>query len=315
MPASRKPSSRNPEALPTPARLRDLLRGLAMLDAILEPEWEDRTCSFDPAWAPGEALGSMRNGEGDWFFAWFPTPETCAIRGFAHESPLSPFANPNGAPSPGLYEGLPPCFAEVPSLGGFPPEEVTFCLWHSGERWQAGAIPFPPDGEDPDGSGQLLSLLDGDPSSYVRFARDYHEKVVPIPAVRALLRGDPLTPGLVRRLHPEADLQAVATAAREIGYPFVQEEATPEEEPPVRTATAAASPPTPGVGPGEERRPPAPRAAVTPGAASFTVEVRGPTVRMLVGGKPTAEYTGDVRDLYVEIFKLVKDRIKRAPAR
>src|SRR5262245_35814357 len=34
------PYTRNLAALPKPARLRELMRALAMLDAILEPEWE-----------------------------------------------------------------------------------------------------------------------------------------------------------------------------------------------------------------------------------------------------------------------------------
>ncbi|WP_328392400.1 hypothetical protein OHS70_00395 [Streptomyces sp. NBC_00390] len=51
--------------LPTIADLRNLSRSLAMLDAILSPDWEGRYYSFNAGWAAGVELASMRNGSGD----------------------------------------------------------------------------------------------------------------------------------------------------------------------------------------------------------------------------------------------------------
>lgn len=51
--------------LPSIADLRDLCRSLAMLDAILCPDWEGRYYSFKAGWAAGEEMASMRNGSGD----------------------------------------------------------------------------------------------------------------------------------------------------------------------------------------------------------------------------------------------------------
>jgi hypothetical protein len=61
----------------------------------------------------------------------------------------------------------------------------------------------------------------------------------------------------------------------------------------------------------ESPAPAPPKAAATKGHALFTVEVRGPTVQMLVNGKPAAEYTGDGFTFYNELFDLVKTRIKQ----
>ena len=47
------------------------MQSLAMLDAILSPEWEYRHFSFNSRWAPFEQMGSMRNGQGDHYFALF----------------------------------------------------------------------------------------------------------------------------------------------------------------------------------------------------------------------------------------------------
>jgi hypothetical protein len=42
--------------LPDIARLRDLCRSMAVLEAILSPDWESRYHSFDEAWGPGEEM-------------------------------------------------------------------------------------------------------------------------------------------------------------------------------------------------------------------------------------------------------------------
>src|SRR5690349_3975316 len=62
-------STRDLSRLPDVDALRRLLQNMAMLDAILSPEWEYRYYSFNSKWARGEQMGSMRDGCGDDFFA------------------------------------------------------------------------------------------------------------------------------------------------------------------------------------------------------------------------------------------------------
>lgn len=69
-------STLNSDGLPGIDELRRLLQSMAMLDAILSPEWEYRYYSFNANWSTGEQMGSMRNGCGDHFFAHF-TPAGC----------------------------------------------------------------------------------------------------------------------------------------------------------------------------------------------------------------------------------------------
>jgi len=77
-------STRDLSLLPDVDGLRRTLQAMAMLDAILRPEWEFRYYSFNAAWAEGEQMGSMRNGSGDDFFAHFSSAG-CWLKGFAHE--------------------------------------------------------------------------------------------------------------------------------------------------------------------------------------------------------------------------------------
>ena len=48
--------------LPELERLRELCKALAILDAMIEPEWQLRYFSFDIKWDEGEEMASMRDG-------------------------------------------------------------------------------------------------------------------------------------------------------------------------------------------------------------------------------------------------------------
>lgn len=78
----------NPKSLPDIASLRRRCQSLAMLDAILCPEWDLRYFSFDTRWSENESMGSMRNGSGDDWFILFGE-FGAAIKGLAHEASIA----------------------------------------------------------------------------------------------------------------------------------------------------------------------------------------------------------------------------------
>jgi hypothetical protein len=106
-------------------------QSLAVLDAIMSADSESRYFSFDGGFGPGQALASMRNGSGDGYSITF-TDDGAFLRGFGHESPVSPFAQVAPALWPGLLTGLPAALANIAkgpafTLGGVP--VVTVALW------------------------------------------------------------------------------------------------------------------------------------------------------------------------------------------
>ncbi len=214
-------SSRNLEQLPAPTELRRLLKSLAVLDAILSPEWEDRYYSYNQAWAPGSEMGSMRDGSGDHWFALF-TPDGAGITGLAHEAPMF---RP-GEPLEGMFDGLPAALAELRSEPAFDAVNCSFCLWYLDAEgaWRRGALPLPA-GEDPDGSASLLELLDCDPRSYVAFASQYYEVDVPLASVRAIYDHEPLCVSLVCSVNQSVSLGDLEPDLAEIGYPWAPPDA------------------------------------------------------------------------------------------
>lgn len=215
-------------ALPGIEELRDHSRGLAMLDAVLSPEWEGRYYSFDAHWSETEQLASMRDGSGGEYTIVL-SPAGAYARVFDHESPLSPYGPlADGQTWPGVLDGVPDAFREYLTEPAFTDEDgvhvTTACLWRepADTAWRTGPVDFPDlDGHaDPDGSGRLLHLLtDRSAEAYAEWASDYYERPVDLEAVRHVLALRPLTPEIVAALNPETDPDGLAEDVREIGYP------------------------------------------------------------------------------------------------
>ncbi|HEX8134801.1 MAG TPA: hypothetical protein VF880_15395 [Actinomycetes bacterium] len=106
--------------LPAMPVVRRVSQALAMLDAVLMPEGGLRYHSFAADWGGGGwALARMRNGMGDDYLVAF-TPEGAFIegafiKGFAHESAMSPWTFRSPPPvaradrdRPGRVRRLPP---------------------------------------------------------------------------------------------------------------------------------------------------------------------------------------------------------------
>jgi hypothetical protein len=218
-------STRTIATLGAPADLMRLGQSAAMLDAILFPdEWDVRYHSYNVRWSRGEQVFSVRNGEGDFYFIVFTKPGA-VLHGFGHESAMSPWSTQRSKekggpqPFPGLWDGFPKRLGYRETAKSFceDPGEVTFCAWWIGDGpWRIGDVRFPK-GKDPDGSAQLLFILDHKPETYAKWIKRY-ERAVPLALVRRVYSHEPLTRALVAAINPEAKLAAVVKEAKEIGY-------------------------------------------------------------------------------------------------
>ncbi|MFC5187840.1 hypothetical protein [Actinomadura harenae] len=204
--------------------LRELCRSLAMLEAILSPDWESRHHTFNVAWAEGEEVASMRNGSGDEYSIVFSAAGVY-VRGFDHESSMSPYLH-DGEPWPGVIDDVPDVFRRFVEEPAFTDEDgvpvVTACLWRetTDDQWRHGSIDFPPGQADPDGATGLFPLLvDRSPEAFQRFAEDYYEVPVDLAAVKDVYASRPLNQDLVSSLNPELTLADLAEDISEIGYP------------------------------------------------------------------------------------------------
>jgi hypothetical protein len=194
--------------LPEISIVRDRCRSMAMLDAILSPEWECRYFSFDSRWSPKEEMASMRDGSGNEYSIVF-SPAGAYARGFDHESPMTPYRVTPPALWPGLFDGVPEAFrAQVaePAFSDNGMPRATVCFWReqSDIAWRTSAVDPLPEGVEDDGSAEWLFgvLLDGRPEAYQRFAEEYYEVAVDIRAVAHVYALRPLTQAIVSLLNP-----------------------------------------------------------------------------------------------------------------
>lgn len=199
----------SPKLLPSIADTRRTVQSLAMLDAILCPEWEYRYFSFNSHWGPGEEMGSMRNGSGDDWFLLFDGAGV-GLKGFAHElASSSELAGEIQRQVPASFES----FLKEPA---FSMDQATFCYWRAAtdDVWsKVGST------QTQDGSDDMLAHLVEGPEGYKAWAEEYFEVTVDLDAVRAIFSHEPLTESIVLALSPEADLNQVRADADEIGYP------------------------------------------------------------------------------------------------
>jgi hypothetical protein len=222
-------STRDLSGLPDIDGLKRLMQSMALLDAILSPDWEYRWYSFNAKWSKGEQMGSMRNGSGDDLFALF-TKDGCFLKGFWHESKMSPYRKDPKSVWPGVLDSVPAVFDRGLHQAAFSMSDTTFCVWrqYSDTSWQVGKIKFPevkpryPGAPiDPDGSEWLLSPYDGKPETYLRYAQDYRSraKSLTLDHVRHVYEQRPLTAKFVKEINPELTLADLKADIDEIGYP------------------------------------------------------------------------------------------------
>lgn len=184
------------------------LKSLAMLDAILMPEWQYRYYSYNSKWGEGRSMASMRNGSGDHYFVLL-AEENVAIKGFNSEEKSRLEVSDLELEMPGALHVdflLEPAFSMA---------ELTFVLWKDGNGWH-----LRPENEQGAGvAAKLLHMMDGDPESYRRWAEDYYEREVSIEAVKRIYDMDPIDADLVEALNPDIGIEDIQDDIEEIAYP------------------------------------------------------------------------------------------------
>ena len=205
------PSTQSLEAMRRPDALARLCQSLAVLDAAICPEWDDRYYSFNARWDEGEQLASMSNGSGDEWRAHF-TQRGVILFGLDHESE----AYRHGDPYLEILSNVPECFRASVAEPAFDTANISFCLWCEGSRsWQTGPI----ESLGHDGSAELLRVLDFDPETYRTFASEYYEVELDQRDIQHVYSHKPLTTDILQRLNRDRRIDDLRECLDEIGYP------------------------------------------------------------------------------------------------
>ncbi|CAM4404018.1 hypothetical protein [Paenibacillus xylanexedens] len=211
--------------------LRKQMRMLAALDIIFSEEKWLRVHHYEAELQPGVAWGSINNGAGDHLHVLFTNSGTL-IKGFDHESPLSPHAREDGEIYPGMYDEVPEVLMAVlrDQEETLDLEDVTFCLWQEGNDlpWKVGnwiqlAMAEEDKADARGGAEFLLGYLEKNPVDYVDWAKGYYDLPdLPLEAVAEVYEGKPVTVSLIKQLCPERDVAATLGELQQRGYAVEQ---------------------------------------------------------------------------------------------
>lgn len=210
------------QRLPAASLLVRWCQSLALLDAILSPQRKYRYFSFDAFWGPDEQMASMSNGSGDEYSIVFATAGTY-LRGFDHESDLSPFIRQPPAVQAGLWESVPAALESARTepaftMDGIP--SVTIALWRlrTDNEWSFGQATAPEIGDD--GGTWLFEQLDGSEGSYTSFAQEYYERDIDAATVERIMGYAPIREQDVVALNAELTLAELDADLAQIRYPM-----------------------------------------------------------------------------------------------
>ena len=210
-------STRNLSLLPNIESLRKRMQQMAALTAVVGIEFGLPPYEFHPRWAEGEQMGAYKNGAGDELFVHF-TPAGCFIKGFAHESEMTPYRTDPPTPWPGLFDDVPSQFASSLQEPAFDIPATTFLVWRlaTDTQWNIGPIKFPE--HFGDGSQELLGKLVMSAEDFTEWLCENYEAEVEVEVVAAVFKHQPLTEDQLRALQPSAKVEDLVRAVKETGY-------------------------------------------------------------------------------------------------
>jgi hypothetical protein len=155
-------SLQNINILPSIEDVRKTSQGLALVDAIIMPEWEYRYFSFDNKWSEdgSEMMASMRDGSGAEYFLHFS--EQGLVGKVLSEKLLDDYSS--------YLDGIPNCFLDFKNESAFNLDNATFFFWKkvTDKNWHTSPSninKFP-----------LLGFIVNGVSEYHSWAEEYYEK-------------------------------------------------------------------------------------------------------------------------------------------
>ncbi|MDI7237164.1 hypothetical protein QMM95_13910 [Leptospira santarosai] len=188
--------------LPSIEEIRKKAQALALLDAILIPDWEFRYFSFNNNWDGNktEALASMRDGSGEEYFILF-----------SRNGVIGKVLTKNKVQnSVQLLEAVPESFSSFKNEPAFSLSNITFLFWRKIEDKNWNSIPnnlnaYP-----------LLKFLTESSSFYHSWVEDYCEKKIDFNSIDKVFNSHKITPELLLVLNHNLSIEDLHDDLNEI---------------------------------------------------------------------------------------------------
>lgn len=172
-------------------QLRNKLKVLALLDAIIEQEWEYRYFSYSSSWSDSEEMGSLRDGCGGEWFVWFSGDAV----GYKCLSPED-----------GLMEGIEMVKSSAPSAYHNFITEPAFTIDRATCIWYLENSQWVKHGKTVNKLIDLDIVFNWDASGYQLWATEYYERDIDPEVVESIFRGQ-FSEELAKKLNPDIEMR------------------------------------------------------------------------------------------------------------
>jgi len=178
------------------------LKSIALLEAIICPEWEYRYYSYNSNWGKGEEMASMRNGSGDEWFLWVKN-NLAAIKVMSHE-----FGTLDDIET--IKNQFPKEYTSFITEPAFSINESTSLWYLKGDEW----VKFDVNREE---TKNLTKVFEFTPSEYKEWAEDYYENDFSLEAIENIMAGN-CSESDIHLLNEELTYKDIEEEISEIGY-------------------------------------------------------------------------------------------------
>lgn len=206
------------EKFPQPETLLKRLTFYSIMDVIMNAgaEYDGSVYHCNTDWNAGVSLFTIDDGGGDHFHVLF-SQDGCIIKGFGHESDLSPYnyEDDESYPDYRFYENCPHEFYELLDDESLERDLLTFCAWHANEDgcWQAQSINALADWRD--GSADFLEYV-SNLDEYADWLSAYYETDIYTETLLDLYNGAAITEDIISMLNPKADPDEVMAMVADV---------------------------------------------------------------------------------------------------
>ncbi len=206
--------------MPGIEELRNHMQRLAAVTAIFSVELGEPQFVFKPRWREHQQVAMNINGCGDELYVHF-LQSGCLIKGFAHESEMTPYKRPDRSIWPDVLDNVPHEFKCSLKEPAFSPETTTFAVWRlvTDAKWFTGHVSFQV-GEFDDGSMALLEPLTFSAAEFTDWLSDNYETAVDLDIVESVFAGQPLSEAQMSKLNSVSPMHLIRNAVCATGYPI-----------------------------------------------------------------------------------------------
>jgi len=204
--------------MPPIDKLRDRMQQVSALAAVFAVDYGGSQFEFHPRGTRNQQMAAMKDGCGDELFIHF-LPKGCFIKGFAHESEMTPYKHDPPKLWPGMFDGVPPAFATSLNEPAFDIPATTFVIWRLNDQasWSASNVEYC-DGEYRDGSADLLLPVSYTSANFTEWLAENYEVDVDQSIVDSVFDNKPLSDSALLTLNAVQPINALRDAVRATGY-------------------------------------------------------------------------------------------------